>query len=35
VNEIVTRFARVGYDYTLGYLNGWLAGKLKVLMLTK
>ena len=22
VNEIVTRFSRVGYDNTLGYLNG-------------
>jgi len=26
VNEIVTRFSRVGYDHTLGYLNGGLAG---------
>ena len=25
VNEIVTRFSRVGYDNTLGYLNGGLA----------
>ena len=24
VNEIVTRFSRVGYDHTLGYLNGGL-----------
>ena len=26
MNEIVTRFSRVGYDHTLGYLNGGLAG---------
>ena len=34
VNEIVTRFSRVGYDNTLGYLNGgiedWLAHGYKV-----
>ena len=26
VNEIVTRFSRVGYDHTLGYLNGGIDG---------